>query len=47
MTNRHERRAALKQGVVFVDHARLMQRDPNYGLPVDCYLCGTTHAASG
>lgn len=47
MNNRHERRAALKREAIFVDVGRLQQRDPNYGLPVDCYVCGTTHAASG
>jgi|tagenome__1003787_1003787.scaffolds.fasta_scaffold20938743_2 hypothetical protein len=45
--NRHERRAALKVGAILVDIGRLMQRDANYGLPVDCLLCGTKHAAAG
>jgi len=47
MANRHERRAARKKGVIFVDYGHLDQRDPNYGSPVQCYVCGVLHNASG
>ena len=30
---------------VFVGH--LLKGDPTYGLPVDCYVCGTRHKALG
>ena len=47
MKNRHERRKARKGDVITVDIGRLQQRDPNYGLPVSCYVCGAAHTASG
>ena len=47
MTNRHQRRRALKQGVVFIDYGRLLPADRNHGVAVRCYVCETPHAASG
>jgi hypothetical protein len=48
MTNRHERRKQKKvQQVVFVDYGQVQERDPNYGSPVNCYVCGTAHKLSG
>jgi hypothetical protein len=34
-------------GTTFVDYGRLLERDPNYGLPVVCYVCGTPHKGCG
>jgi hypothetical protein len=31
----------------FVDYGRLLERDPNYGLPVNCYVCDAPHKALG
>ena len=45
--NRKERRAAFKRGAIFVDRGHLQPRDPNYGLPVKCYVCGADHKAYG
>jgi hypothetical protein len=30
---------------LLVDYGRLSNRDPDYGLPVDCYVCGKVHMA--
>jgi hypothetical protein len=40
--NRHERRAAAKERgrVIYIDFGRLQERNPNYGAPVECYVCG-------
>jgi hypothetical protein len=32
---------------IHIDVGRLQQRDPNYGLRVNCYVCATPHAGSG
>jgi hypothetical protein len=46
--NRHDRRAARKRGeTIFIDYGCLLERDQNYGLPVECYVCATAHKASG
>jgi hypothetical protein len=45
--NRHERRALAKRNVTFVDYGHLSERDQNYGLPVECYVCGFPHHALG
>ena len=45
--SRKERRAARKLGAIFVDSGCLQARDPNYGLPVECYVCGAAHKALG
>jgi hypothetical protein len=38
----------VKQGdVIDVAFAFLLESDPNYGLPVQCYVCGTAHKAIG
>jgi hypothetical protein len=48
--NRHERRRAAKTergDVTNVSLGHLQQRDPNYGVPVNCYVCGAPHKALG
>lgn len=46
--NRRERRAATKTGnVAFADFGVLLEGNPNYGLQVSCYVCGSPHAARG
>jgi hypothetical protein len=47
--NRHEKRAEkkLNRNLIFIDHGRLLERDQNYGQPVVCYVCGTSHRADG
>jgi hypothetical protein len=45
--NRHERRKARKGSVTCVDYGRLSPQDCNYGLPVECYVCGRAHNALG
>jgi hypothetical protein len=47
MTNRHDRRTTRKRGALIIHYGHLDPRDPNYGLPMDCYACGATHSASG
>jgi hypothetical protein len=50
MTNRHERRQAakLQHGeVILIHYGQLLERDQNYGLPVQCYVCGAPHKALG
>lgn len=53
MTNRHERRAAKKRNPhqagdgILIERGHLLERDPNYGLPVNCYICDTPHKARG
>jgi hypothetical protein len=32
---------------VFIDCGYLSKRDPNYGIPVECYVCATPHKAFG
>lgn len=32
---------------IFADVGYLSERDLNYGLPVNCYVCGTAHKAFG
>jgi hypothetical protein len=39
--------SAHKRRAIRFDYSRLQPRDPNHGLPIDCYLCATTHATSG
>lgn len=36
-----------KHEFAFVDYGQLLPRDPNYGLSVECYACGTQHKALG
>jgi hypothetical protein len=43
--NRKERRAARKGDALFVRCGYLLPRDLNYGLPVECYVCGAAHKA--
>jgi hypothetical protein len=38
---------AGRGGMFCVSCARLLPHDPNYGLSINCYVCGRTHAASG
>ena len=45
--NRHQRRAARKRGALIVGYGHLSPRDPNYGLPIKCYVCRATHSGSG
>jgi hypothetical protein len=45
--NRHERRAAKKGNVTFIEYGHLLARDQNFGLPVTCYVCATPHKALG
>ena len=51
--NRHERRAARKQGrwrvgsVVNISVGHLQERDLNYGTAVSCFVCSTPHFARG
>jgi hypothetical protein len=45
--NHRERRAARTREAIFIDHCRLLQGHPNYGLPVNCWLCSAPHSASG
>jgi hypothetical protein len=47
--NRHERRAAKKRNLwtTIISIGRLREHDPNYGLPLICYACGTPHKALG
>ena len=33
--------------MVSAGYGTLDKRDPNYGLPVNCYLCGVTHKGFG
>jgi hypothetical protein len=47
MTNRHQRHAARKRGVIVTDFGHLDPRNRNYGLPVNCYVCGAAHKAFG
>ena len=47
MSNRNEHRAARSRKLTLVDIGRLQPRDPNYGLQLGCYVCATSHAASG
>jgi len=47
MSNRNEHRAARSRKLILVDIGRLQPRDPNYGLQLGCYVCATSHAASG
>lgn len=45
--NRRERRAAAKKGdVITIGYGRIQERDQTYQMPVECYLCGTTHKAA-
>ncbi|MFY9881462.1 MAG: hypothetical protein WAK39_19010 [Pseudolabrys sp.] len=32
---------------IFIDYGQLLERDPNYGTPVECYVCATPHKAFG
>ena len=41
------RRAAKAADVFFVDFGNLLGHAPIYGLPVECYVCGAPHTASG
>ena len=48
--NRRERRKAKKYrvgDVVLIAYGLLDGRDPNYGLPVNCYVCAAPHKALG
>jgi hypothetical protein len=51
--NRQQRRAAKKGksfrrgDVVQISYSNLMEGHPNLGLPVNCYICGTSHKALG
>jgi hypothetical protein len=46
MTKKAKRR--FKKGdATFVSLGHLLERDPNYGLPVVCYVCETPHKALG
>ena len=38
---------AGKGRAISIHYGRLQPRDPNHGLPLNCYVCGTTHVASG
>ena len=42
---RDERRK--KGDVLLMDYGHLLERNPNHGLPVNCYVCGAAHTASG
>jgi hypothetical protein len=45
------RQRAAKKGkpgdMVSIDCGHLNERDPNRGIPVACYVCGTMHAGLG
>ena len=46
--NRSERRAAAKKGdVIYASYGHLLEHDQNYGLPVECYVCGAVHNGRG
>jgi hypothetical protein len=48
MKNRHERRAVKKRaggGAVFVAYGNILEGDPNFGVPVVCFVCDTPHKA--
>jgi hypothetical protein len=50
--NRKQRRAAKANAgevgdIVNVGYGYLQERDPNCGLPVNCYACDAQHPASG
>jgi hypothetical protein len=48
MNNRQQRRAARKgKPIRIIDIGTLQSREPNYGLPVRCYLCGADHNGYG
>jgi hypothetical protein len=52
MTNRHERRAAKKRNrragdFILIERSHLLERDPNYGASLNCYICDTPHKARG
>ena len=48
MNNRYQSRKAHAKGdTITIDVGRLQPRNPNHGLPVNCYLCGTAHPGSG
>jgi hypothetical protein len=46
---RHDRRAMKHHAhdVAHTSTGTLSERDPNYGLRVDCYVCGVPHLARG
>ena len=48
MPNISDRKIPQERGrVTCIDFGRLQERDRNYGLPVECYVCGAPHEALG
>jgi hypothetical protein len=45
MTGKERRGRA--NSAIFIDCGRLLKPDPNYGLPVICYVCDAPHSAFG
>lgn len=37
----------MRKQKIFVDYGTLSVRDPNYGMRIGCYACGTSHLALG
>jgi hypothetical protein len=44
-TRRNRRRIARRHKAIFVTYFHLLPRDPTYGSPAHCYVCGRLHNA--
>jgi hypothetical protein len=47
VANRKQRRAKQRGKLTTIHYGHISERDPNYGSPVNCYVCDLPHKALG